>query len=84
MWEPQGCERCWGTGYRGRAAFFELLSFDDPMRLILKTEDAFYHKLMEYAVTKKGFKPLFYYGLSLMARGITDLREIQRVVNIPE
>ena len=32
LYGPVGCERCGGTGYRGRRAIFECLDVTDPVR----------------------------------------------------
>jgi type II secretory ATPase GspE/PulE/Tfp pilus assembly ATPase PilB-like protein len=35
--EPVGCERCFGTGYRGRVGLYEVLVLDDDLREIIAT-----------------------------------------------
>ena len=33
--EPAGCERCGGTGYRGRSGVFECLEMTEPVRKLI-------------------------------------------------
>ena len=39
--EPDGCERCGGTGYRGRVGVFEVLEMTDDVRDLIRREDRF-------------------------------------------
>ena len=32
IWEPVGCAKCFGTGYRGRVGLYEVLTVDDDLR----------------------------------------------------
>ena len=35
IYKPKGCERCRGTGYRGRLGIFEIFKVDDEMRQMI-------------------------------------------------
>ena len=35
--EPRGCERCNGTGYRGRTGVFEVLEITDDVRKLIES-----------------------------------------------
>ncbi len=39
--EPAGCERCGGTGYRGRSGVFECLEMTEPVRELIGSEHRF-------------------------------------------
>jgi len=36
--EPAGCERCGGTGYRGRLGVFECLEMTEPVRTLISSD----------------------------------------------
>ena len=37
LYEPVGCSKCFGTGYRGRVGLYEVLIVDDELRDIIAT-----------------------------------------------
>lgn len=77
---PTGCERCSNTGYRGRAAIFEVAELSEELRhLIINNQPA--HILRHRAVAL-GMTPILADGLRKAASGITSLAEIERVVYI--
>src|SRR6202047_872783 len=38
IYEPKGCERCGGTGYRGRVGVFEVLKIDESVRDLIHAQ----------------------------------------------
>ncbi|SNZ09989.1 type IV pilus assembly protein PilB [Persephonella hydrogeniphila] len=75
---PEGCERCNKTGYRGRTAVHEILEIDDTIRkAILSGANA--AQLKELAI-KNGMRTLFLNALQKVKRGITDIAEVERVL----
>lgn len=74
---PKGCERCSGTGYRGRLGLYELLKVDEDIeRLIIEratTDD------MTRLAIEKGMRTLRHDGFDRVAKGITSIEEILRV-----
>ncbi|MBN1394518.1 MAG: hypothetical protein JW959_05810, partial [Pirellulales bacterium] len=72
------CERCGGIGYYGRTAIFELLIVGDNVRRVLTTNP----KLdpLRQAARKDGMKSLQEEGVLLVAKGITSLPELMRVL----
>ncbi|HEV2215091.1 MAG TPA: GspE/PulE family protein [Terracidiphilus sp.] len=78
--EGAGCIECGGTGYRGRTAIHELLDLTDPIReLILeKKPTSEVRKLAQ----KEGMTFLRESALERVRRGITTLREINKVTFI--
>ncbi|MGK7345702.1 MAG: type II secretion system ATPase GspE [Candidatus Nitrospinota bacterium M3_3B_026] len=74
---PAGCEKCAGSGYRGRVGIFELLMVDENIRsLILKGADA---TGIRKTAAGKGFRTMREYGASLALEGVTSLEEVARV-----
>jgi type IV pilus assembly protein PilB len=75
---PKGCDKCGGTGYKGRAAVHEILKLDENIIKAInegKTAD----ELREIAI-KAGMRTLYKDGLIKMKKGITDIAEIERVL----
>ncbi|HJQ27913.1 MAG TPA: ATPase, T2SS/T4P/T4SS family [Rubrobacter sp.] len=72
--EAVGCERCGGTGYRGRTGIYEMMIVDEEIRrLILHGASA---DAIGLAAQKAGSIPLREDGLMKAALGITTVEEI--------
>ena len=77
IWRGRGCERCRGTGYRGRLGIFELLVMDDALRdELLRRRGA--ADLRAIAIAG-GMRTLRDDGIRLMVGGRTTPEEILRV-----
>lgn len=75
--EGQGCEKCRGTGYKGRLGLLELLVADISIRnLIQKSGNAGDIKSQSI---RSGLKTLRDDGIKKAARGLTTLEEVNRV-----
>jgi len=75
---PEGCEECKGTGYKGRTAVHEILEVDEEMRkLIVKGATA--EDIRDLAKSK-GMRTLYEAGMLKVRRGITDIAEVERVL----
>jgi general secretion pathway protein E len=78
LYRSSGCERCNGTGYRGRHAILELLVIDDELRdLIQSRTDA---RQIEAAAAKRGMRTIFADGCSKALAGVTSIEEVLRVI----
>lgn len=72
-----GCERCYGTGYRGRVGIFELMELNEELRsAIIQNQDA--SKLTAIA-RRQGMRNLREDGWMKVARGVTTPDEVIRV-----
>jgi general secretion pathway protein E len=72
-----GCERCFGTGYRGRIGIFELMELNEELRsAIIRNEDA--SKLTSYA-RRHGMRNLREDGWLKVSTGVTTADEVIRV-----
>jgi type IV pilus assembly protein PilB len=70
----RGCERCHGTGYRGRVALFELMRVTDALReAIIAGQPA--NQLKKMAI-QEGMKTLRQSGISKALEGVTTPEEI--------
>jgi type IV pilus assembly protein PilB len=77
VFEPQGCQRCSGTGYRGRVGLFEVMTIgDDIRRLVLEHAPA---DQIGATAAEHGMRRLREDGLLKVAAGITSLAEVTRV-----
>ena len=76
--EPVGCRRCGGVGYRGRVGFYEMMVPDASMRdLVLRRVPA---GELGRAAEARGMVRLREDGLLKAARGITSVEEVLRTV----
>jgi type IV pilus assembly protein PilB len=75
---PEGCDKCNGTGYKGRTAVHEILEVDEEMRrLIIRGTSA--EDIRDLA-RRKGMRTLYEAGILKVRRGITDIAEVERVL----
>jgi len=74
---PQGCDKCRGTGFRGRTGIYEVLVLDEGFRAELRArhDEA---DLRSIAV-KHGMRTLREDGLRLILAGVTTPGEVLRV-----
>ncbi|MFG0327659.1 MAG: ATPase, T2SS/T4P/T4SS family [Phycisphaerales bacterium JB037] len=77
VYDPVGCGRCLGTGFRGRRALFELLDVNDDLRDIILGEPSI--GAMRRVIDAGLFTTLAQYGWRLAAEGFTSLDEIDAV-----
>jgi general secretion pathway protein E len=79
VYRPVGCERCGGTGYRGRAGIFELLEMTDEVRPFVSTQsDA---SLIDEAAIRAGMTTMLDDALEKCRAGMTAAPEILRVTS---
>ena len=76
--EAVGCDRCGGTGYRGRIGIYETMVIGEEIReLIIKRAST---DEVKRGAEEGGMVPLRADGLIKAARGITTIEEILRTV----
>jgi general secretion pathway protein E len=71
-----GCPACRQTGYRGRAALYELMEVSEAVRATLHPQPDL-SRLRQQAV-KEGLRPLRTSGVLRVAEGMTTLDEVLR------
>jgi general secretion pathway protein E len=75
--EPCGCERCSGSGYRGRTGVFEVLEVTDAVRsLIGARADA---GTITNTAREAGMNTMFEHGVAKCRAGVTSVAEVLRV-----
>lgn len=72
------CPDCGGLGYRGRAAIFELLVMNDDLKKALVQTPKV--EVLRQTARKAGMRGLQEEGILLVARGVTSLQELMRVL----
>lgn len=73
----KGCIHCNNTGYRGRAAIFEILLPNHKMLEALRKKD--FSQFSSIAKQSEFFKPLSDSAINLARQGITSIHEVMRV-----
>src|SRR6185295_7699991 len=77
-YEPEGCVRCGGTGFRGRVGLYEVMMMSNELRaLILRKASG--DEIAATAVAA-GMRRLREDGLEKVRNGITSMSEMLRVV----
>lgn len=72
------CATCQGIGYVGRTGIFELLEVTDQMREIIAKQPSL--DLLKKAARADGQRSLQEEGILLVAKGVTSLPELMRVL----
>ena len=78
--QPCGCERCGGTGYRGRLGVFEVLELTNDLRELIgeKTDGL---KIDQMAI-RAGMTTMLDDGIGKCRAGVTSSAEILRVTTV--
>ncbi len=77
--EPVGCSRCAGSGYRGRVGLYEVMSVSEPIRALI-LERASVDDMVAIAV-QEGMMRLRDDGLQKVREGLTSIAEVERMTN---
>jgi type IV pilus assembly protein PilB len=77
-YEPSGCRRCNGSGYRGRLGIYEVMTVSsDIRRMTLERRPS--EEILEVAI-REGMRRLRDDGLEKVRQGLTSIAEIARVL----
>ena len=77
IYEPTGCERCNGTGYRGRTGVFEMLETDQQIRQMIASQSD--SGSIGVAAKHAGMTTMFEHGVAKCRAGVTSAAEVLRV-----
>jgi type IV pilus assembly protein PilB len=72
----RGCDRCGGTGYKGRLGLFEIMEISEALRNLI-VASAPVKDLRELAI-EEGMSPLRLSGMLKVRDGVTTLEEVAR------
>jgi len=70
----RGCDKCNGTGYRGRTGIFEIMTFNDELRDLIMHQAS--TAVLRAAGQKAGMRLLRDNGLAAIYDGITTIDEV--------
>jgi len=80
IWEPRGCERCGGFGYRGRIGVFEILEMSREVRdLIGSTTDS---NILDDVARRGGMATMMEDAIAKCRAGVTSTAEVLRVTTV--
>ncbi len=82
IWEPVGCDRCNGIGYKGRVAIFEAILMDANVREIVRKNPSEIE--IWRAAQSQQIRRMAEYGIVKVLEGVTSLEELSRVVDLDE
>jgi len=78
LYQPEGCSKCTGTGFKGRVGIFEMIKInDDIRRMIIQRRDA---SFIRARAMEMGMKSMLNNGLQKVLEGVTSLEELLRVI----
>jgi general secretion pathway protein E len=80
IFEPGKCERCGGTGYRGRVGVFEVLQVTEDVRHLINVQTD--SVSLDKAAMQAGMTTMVEDGLAKCRAGVTSPAEILRVTTI--
>ncbi len=76
--EAVGCDACKGSGYKGRTGVYEVIEINEEIENLIQTKPS--RSAIKRAAIRNGTEPLFKQGLKKVARHITTLEELLRVI----
>ena len=78
--EPKGCERCGGSGYRGRVGVFEVLEINGEVReLVGQRADS---SVLDAAAARAGLTTMIDDAVAKCRAGVTSMAEALRVTTV--
>jgi general secretion pathway protein E len=80
VYEPKGCERCGGTGYRGRTGVFEVIDITEPVRDLIAPHTN--SQTLERAAREAGVASMIDDAVAKCRAGITSAAEVLRVTTV--
>jgi type IV pilus assembly protein PilB len=76
-YKGKGCDKCNGTGYKGRVGAYEVMKINDHLRdLIASGANS---SVLRLAAQESGMRTLLEYSIDLAREGLTTLEEVIRV-----
>jgi type IV pilus assembly protein PilB len=78
-YEPVGCSRCGGSGYRGRVGLYEVMSVSEEIRALI-LERASVDDMVTVAL-RQGMQRLRDDGMQKVREGLTSIAEIERMTS---
>ncbi|MES2770991.1 MAG: ATPase, T2SS/T4P/T4SS family, partial [Pseudomonadota bacterium] len=80
LYGPGGCERCKGSGYKGRVGLYQVMPISERIQEIIHTSGSTLEIAQQAAA--EGVKSLRQSGLSKVQQGSTSLEEVLSSTNL--
>ncbi|HBG05946.1 MAG: hypothetical protein A2075_16265 [Geobacteraceae bacterium GWC2_58_44] len=77
LMRKNGCEKCYGTGYKGRIAIHELVTAIPLLKEAIKTKEKV--ETLRKIALQEGMLTLKMDGIAKVLEGVTDLNQIMKV-----
>ncbi|MFA6095724.1 MAG: ATPase, T2SS/T4P/T4SS family, partial [Candidatus Paceibacterota bacterium] len=82
MWVATGCDKCNGSGYKGRIGIYEAILTDEALEEAVRGKAS--EREIKKATEKQGILSMEEDGLVKVLKGVTSLDELRRVIEIGE
>ncbi len=82
IYEAVGCDKCNGTGYKGRIGLYEGIKTDGEIEKLLRENPS--EREIKKVARAQGIPTLREYGTIQLLQGKTTLEELERVVDLRE
>lgn len=82
VWQASGCDKCNGTGYKGRIGIFEAILIDESVENIIQGNPS--EREIKKATTHQGLLDMKQDGIIKTLKGITSIDELERVIDLGE
>jgi type IV pilus assembly protein PilB len=79
LFGPNGCERCKGSGYKGRVGIYQVMPISEEMQRIIMTNGNSLD--LEKQARREGVRDLRLSGLVKARQGLTSLEEVLATTN---
>jgi type IV pilus assembly protein PilB len=80
LYEPVGCEKCNGMGYKGRIGIYEAILMDGTIEAIMRENPS--ERDIAEAARPQAIPSMQEDGVIKALRGVTSLEELERVVDL--
>lgn len=81
LYRPNGCEKCGGTGFKGRTGIFEGIVMDEAVEEVV-IRDPREHVISD-AAKPQGIPTMVEDGIEKLINGIISIKELERVIELP-
>ncbi|MDQ7031412.1 MAG: GspE/PulE family protein [Desulfonauticus sp.] len=78
LYRGKGCSFCNYTGYKGRTLVYEILPVSKKLRSYIEQGENLYK--LEQIILESGFKTMFDIAVKKVLLGLTDVKEVKRVL----
>lgn len=82
LYEPEGCEECNNTGYKGRIGIFEAIKTDENIERIMPNNPS--EREIKQIANKQGMLSMREDGVIKILNGVTSFEEVLSVVDLNE